>query len=203
MLFSPLTPFFVLFCHVVDTSSVSDFELLEEVVKGLSESTLANPAISGIRNILDKFVELCRPLILMHDAIRTRGPATETKRVGLRRNSLAEDQEDIDGSFRNSTIAINGGSKVTNDALLEAETVWSGSITPSIPALDYISNLGEDDIMAELYRIEPSLGCIEGPWATSNLSDGFIAVGSVGDGCEGHTNSAAGMGQAWVNTMDK
>ncbi|GKZ24969.1 hypothetical protein AbraCBS73388_011992 [Aspergillus brasiliensis] len=63
VLFYPLTPFYLLFCNAVGTSSLEDFQLMRGTTKGLYRFMDSNPAIAKLYHLLTTFITLCAPLV--------------------------------------------------------------------------------------------------------------------------------------------
>ncbi|KAH7068205.1 hypothetical protein BKA63DRAFT_494865 [Paraphoma chrysanthemicola] len=64
ILYHPLTPFFVLFCHVVATSSEQDFQLLTVIANQLDRLADFSPPIAKLQTLCKSFIQLCDGLIL-------------------------------------------------------------------------------------------------------------------------------------------
>ncbi|PYI36836.1 hypothetical protein BP00DRAFT_483160 [Aspergillus indologenus CBS 114.80] len=64
----PMTPFYVLFCNVVGTSNVEDFQLMRDTTKGLSRFIDFNPAIGRLYHLFTQFLVLCSPLVEKEDS---------------------------------------------------------------------------------------------------------------------------------------
>ncbi|PWY89625.1 hypothetical protein BO94DRAFT_565393 [Aspergillus sclerotioniger CBS 115572] len=63
VLFYPMTPFYLLFCNVVGTSSLEDFQLMRDTTKGLYRFIDSNPAIAKLYHLFTTFLALCSPLV--------------------------------------------------------------------------------------------------------------------------------------------
>jgi hypothetical protein len=63
-LYHPLTPFFVLFCHVVATSSEQDFQMLKLVASGLDGLTHLSSSIAKVQNLFHSFIKLSEGVVL-------------------------------------------------------------------------------------------------------------------------------------------
>jgi hypothetical protein len=63
-LYHPLTPFFVLFCHVVATSSERDFQMLKLVASGLDGLTHLSSSIAKVQNLFNSFIELSEGVVV-------------------------------------------------------------------------------------------------------------------------------------------
>ena len=63
MLSYPLCPFFVVFCNVVGTSSVRDFQLLQAVTDGISTLITENKYVNRLHRLCATLLGLCKPLV--------------------------------------------------------------------------------------------------------------------------------------------
>ncbi|PSN61594.1 hypothetical protein BS50DRAFT_561642 [Corynespora cassiicola Philippines] len=63
VLYHPLTPFFVLFCHVVSTESYHDFQMLKLVASGLDELAGRSSSISKLQRLFNAFLDLCTDVV--------------------------------------------------------------------------------------------------------------------------------------------
>ncbi|KAL2855171.1 hypothetical protein BJX68DRAFT_231678 [Aspergillus pseudodeflectus] len=63
MLLFPLSPFFVLFCHVVYTSDAADYSLMTAVTSGLSRFAESNASIGKLHKLFSTFLALCDGLV--------------------------------------------------------------------------------------------------------------------------------------------
>ncbi|KAH8589549.1 hypothetical protein B0O99DRAFT_334235 [Bisporella sp. PMI_857] len=63
MLFFPLSPFFVLFCNVVYTSSIDDHALMVAITDGLYRFVDTNSTIAKLHKLFSAFLSLCHPLV--------------------------------------------------------------------------------------------------------------------------------------------
>ena len=63
-MYHPLTPFFVLFCHVVATSSERDFQMLKLVAFGLDGLTHLSSSIAKVQNLFNSFIELSEGVVV-------------------------------------------------------------------------------------------------------------------------------------------
>jgi hypothetical protein len=63
-LYHPLTPFFVLFCHVIATSSEQDYQMLKQVASGLDGLIHLSPSIAKVQRLFNSFIELCERVVV-------------------------------------------------------------------------------------------------------------------------------------------
>ncbi|KAF1833485.1 putative Zn(II)2Cys6 transcription factor-like protein [Decorospora gaudefroyi] len=63
MLSYPLCPFFVVFCNVVGTSDVRDFQLLQDVTDGISSLVTENKYVNRLHRLCATLLGLCKPLV--------------------------------------------------------------------------------------------------------------------------------------------
>ncbi|KAH8722501.1 putative Zn(II)2Cys6 transcription factor-like protein [Phaeosphaeriaceae sp. PMI808] len=59
----PLCPFFVVFCNVVGTSNVQDFQLLQGVTDCISELVSENKFVNRLHRLCTTLITLCKPLV--------------------------------------------------------------------------------------------------------------------------------------------
>lgn len=60
---TPLTPFFVLFCNVVQTSDPEDFSLMSAITEALLRFVDTHPPTAKLYKLFSIFLHLCSPLI--------------------------------------------------------------------------------------------------------------------------------------------
>ncbi|KAE8369177.1 hypothetical protein BDV27DRAFT_153253 [Aspergillus caelatus] len=58
----PVAPFFVVFCNIIATSDVSDYRLVQQIIKGLSQFK-ATPYLARLLSLLTSLLHLCDPLV--------------------------------------------------------------------------------------------------------------------------------------------
>ena len=58
-----MTPFYVIFCNVVGTSNMEDYQLLRDTTQGLQQFIDYNPAIARLYHLFTTFLNLCSPLV--------------------------------------------------------------------------------------------------------------------------------------------
>ncbi|RAH62252.1 hypothetical protein BO85DRAFT_516783 [Aspergillus piperis CBS 112811] len=63
ILFYPMTPFYIIFCNVVGTSNMEDYQLLRDTTQGLQQFIDYNPAIARLYHLFTTFLNLCSPLV--------------------------------------------------------------------------------------------------------------------------------------------
>ncbi|KAL4815769.1 hypothetical protein BDW67DRAFT_185489 [Aspergillus spinulosporus] len=64
VLFYPMAPFYILFCNVVGTSNLEDYQLLRDITKGLYRFIDYNPASARLYHLFTTFLNLCNPLVV-------------------------------------------------------------------------------------------------------------------------------------------
>ncbi|KAJ5885120.1 transcriptional regulator family: Fungal Specific TF [Penicillium taxi] len=82
MLLFPLTPFYVLFCNVVATSNLRDFEMIKKITDDLRQFTKANASIGKLYRLFSKFLDLSAPLIKTNPGGSFEQPSDATDRQG-------------------------------------------------------------------------------------------------------------------------
>ncbi|KAL2845923.1 hypothetical protein BJY01DRAFT_213772, partial [Aspergillus pseudoustus] len=76
MLLFPLSPFFILFCHVVYTSDAADYSLMTAVTSGLSRFAESNASIGKLHKLFSTFLALCDGLVVPHRQVTVRQSPT-------------------------------------------------------------------------------------------------------------------------------
>ncbi|OJK02977.1 hypothetical protein ASPACDRAFT_40293 [Aspergillus aculeatus ATCC 16872] len=67
LLFYPLSPFFVLFCNIIGSLDRSDYDLVQSIVKTLSQCK-HDPHLQKLLDLLTSLARLCEPLFQTNDA---------------------------------------------------------------------------------------------------------------------------------------
>jgi hypothetical protein len=104
MLSYPLCPFFVVFCNVVGTSNVRDFQLLQDVTDGISTLVSENKFVNRLHRLCGTLLELCRPLIHGQDTgsqHQMRTAHTEPLNGPLSTTNTSSEQLDVPGENGN------------------------------------------------------------------------------------------------------
>ncbi|KAH7156183.1 hypothetical protein EDB81DRAFT_944671 [Dactylonectria macrodidyma] len=162
----PLCPFFVVFCHVVSTSSTDDFQLIDKVAKGFARYASGNKAVARLHDLFSKLVELCRPLFESHDNQPSSLPAPATQ-------IPSQPQR-----FEATTNPTSSGPSAVCNAPLQHDVVpqqhyaLSTSVTNArimpragAPGPEFginTSTIWTEDTMMGLFNYEPSLGWLNG-----------------------------------------
>jgi hypothetical protein len=129
MLSYPLCPFFVVFCNVVGTSHVLDFQLLQDVTDGISALVTENKYVNRLHRICATLLGLCKPLV--------ETPATN-EQMQAPPATLGEPH-----SVYSPALGFGNGPEILN-----GEGRGSDSIMPSS---------WNDDMMWQLFQSQPSL----------------------------------------------
>ena len=99
-MYHPLTPFFVLFCHVVATSSEQDFQMLKLVASGLDGLTHLSSSIAKVQNLFNSFIELSEGVVVL-------GPG-KVMALGEGQRGRPEGQHTMQDSDSQMTIERDG-----------------------------------------------------------------------------------------------
>ncbi|KAK1675372.1 hypothetical protein BDP55DRAFT_715536 [Colletotrichum godetiae] len=75
ILLYPIYPFFVIFTHTVNTTSLQDYRLITQVTTSLCEFAGHNPALMGVQKLFEEFVKLCTPIFDKNKSIDIASPA--------------------------------------------------------------------------------------------------------------------------------
>ncbi|KAF2794071.1 hypothetical protein K505DRAFT_242965, partial [Melanomma pulvis-pyrius CBS 109.77] len=144
VLYHPLTPFFVLFCHVVATSSEHDFQMLKQIASGLDGLTHLSPSIAKVQNLFNSFIELSEGVVVS-------GPGKlTTPGVGL------ETRPQIEGATQQpvSRMDVEGPSFPGNDQI---------SMSLELPMDNMIANL---DPVWGLFDAQPTLDWLDADFSS-------------------------------------
>jgi hypothetical protein len=95
MLSYPLCPFFVVFCNVVGTSDVKDFQLLQDVTDSISELVTENKFVNRLHRLCTTLLGLCKPLVHTSEPINTTSPMAVPNRAVLPTHFNSEQQLDF------------------------------------------------------------------------------------------------------------
>lgn len=141
MLLFPLSPFFVLFCHVVYTSDAADYSLMAAVTRGLSRFAESNASIGKLHKLFSTFLALCDGL----------GPH---RPVNVRR---------ISGVPENHPYYAAGGQNQADDGIPDTSIGqldvggFQDQVLPSQP----IGQMADNNYVWELLYSQPWLGWTE------------------------------------------
>lgn len=168
MLLFPLSPFFVLFCNVVATSDLQDFEMIKKITDDLRQFAKANASIGKLYGLFSKFLDLCAPLIKAdtvsgpYESEPT--PLAESRLSRKMRGHQAGPYTDMFGRTADqvlNTLPVGTAvSRMTSDVPQPGEA-------PSVEGWD-------DSLMWELFGNQPSLG-----WTESELWDAMAQLDTV------------------------
>ncbi|KAH7155369.1 hypothetical protein B0J13DRAFT_655022 [Dactylonectria estremocensis] len=163
----PLCPFFVVFCHVVSTSSSDDFQLIHKVAKGFARYASGNKAVARLHDLFSKLVELCRPLFEWHGNPPSSLPAPATQ--------IPSQPQRFDGAtnpIANKSFTAVCNTPVEHAAVPQQQYALSTYVTsPRVvprtgtfgPEFSIsVSSLWTEDTMMGLFNYEPSLGWLNG-----------------------------------------
>lgn len=166
MLSHPLTPFFVVFCYVVWSSSVEDFELLQNVTSRLARFTEINHSVDRMHKLCSAFVHFCKPIVEAgpptwqslpadNKPACPRDASTEQSSTAARPASFDINQPNAQGarvpwidapSLEPTSVSVADGQQPVS------------SFPNSLPEADTSDDLGlwQDDIMWQLLEAKPS-----------------------------------------------
>ena len=182
----PLSPFFILFCNVINCSELSDFELLTEVTDKLNEFEKTDKAVAGLCRLFEKFLLLCKPLI--EKQLKLESPQVPEQSL----QDVPRPPGDIGGSDRHShghsgvpaNPPANMFRKPPMHASLDPNALMTGMgqqpMAPYPPndhqmgppmgngqvydPMTHINSLGEEDLLMHLGNAQPSLEWIDCSW---------------------------------------
>jgi len=137
----PLTPFFVLFCNVVGTSNLRDFELLQDVADSVSSLVVENKSAEKLHRLCSTLLAVCRPMV--YGANAAQAPTTSTPEGGSTNSaalelSLAQAELNASDTLNSMSRPVEGG----------AMAPW------------------DDEMMRQLFQCQPSLD-----WFDSDILD--------------------------------
>lgn len=165
ILFYPLYPFFVLFTHTVNTSSVQDFQLLSNVTTGLRDFAAHNSALMGVQRLFEGFTDLCRP-IFQGSALNASNPQVSSRPTNDARSPQQSSGHDLPEAELPSSIGPVWNNPFTLNNNGGSGTNWAAPQASGPAPLAHLSTLEEHDLLAELYSTQPSIGWIDGIWPT-------------------------------------
>lgn len=165
MLICPLSPFFIVFCNVVATSNIEDFQLMKAISNSLSTFTKTYPALEKLTLLLRSFIDVCQPLIdeaekNVQDWLSSNKPSgknnktmtnTSTSRLAQRKNT------------RPPSIPSSLDPE-TQQALLQAPVDFHGTGEGSnmdIESSETDQSMWNDRLMWELFDNQPSMTWLE------------------------------------------
>lgn len=126
----PISPFFIIFCNVVGTSDVRDFQLLQDVVDSVSSLVMENKYVGRLRRLCNTLLALCRPLVqnLHPAALQERQLPAHSRR-----------DEDTTPGHGHHNVLENGSNEVGSFSGITGAEAW------------------QDDMMWQLFQAQPSL----------------------------------------------
>lgn len=173
----PLSPFFILFCNVINCSERSDFELLSQVTNKLNEFEKTDKAVAGLCRLFEKFLLLCRPLI--DKQLKMESPQVPEQSL----QDVPRQPGDLGGNDRNNgtSTPANMFRKPPMNSSLDPNTLMGSMGQPmqSYPndqmgppmgngqgydTMSHINSLGEEDLLMHLGNAQPSLEWIDCTW---------------------------------------
>ncbi|KAF2449912.1 hypothetical protein P171DRAFT_202687 [Karstenula rhodostoma CBS 690.94] len=126
----PLSPFFVLFCNVVGTSNVRDFQLLQDVVDSVSSLVIENKYVERLRRLCNTLLALCRPLVQQHGGA-----------------AIVQEQQ--------AGLLLNFASG--NDAAAVEDGMMPSQLAGETQEEELATESWQDDMMWQLLQAQPSL----------------------------------------------
>ncbi|EOA90164.1 uncharacterized protein SETTUDRAFT_182687 [Exserohilum turcica Et28A] len=131
LLSHPLCPFFVVFCNVVGTHNDRDFQLLEDVIDGISSLVTENKYVNRLHRLCATLLGLCKPLVESPSAHHHMQPPVTSDPTG----HMAGYTTSMPFNHGPDMLTNNGG-ETNNDAVVSS---WN------------------DDMMWQLFQSQPSL----------------------------------------------
>ncbi|KAH8734991.1 hypothetical protein BGZ61DRAFT_133357 [Ilyonectria robusta] len=163
----PLCPFFVVFCNVVSTSSVQDFQLIHKVTCGFARYASGNKGVGRLHDLFSKLVDLCRPLF-QPPSEASSPPQTRTAQGprGPQQFGNTINPGRASGSFTLHNVPQENTAVLQQDYAL---SIYAGK-TSSVPRTGTAftefgtntSSLWAEDTMIGLFNYEPSLSWLNG-----------------------------------------
>ncbi|KAJ5510049.1 hypothetical protein N7453_002152 [Penicillium expansum] len=106
MLIFPLSPYFIVFCNVVTTSHMHDFELLSDIVDILAQIVDVNYSIRRLHSLCSMLLNLCKSIMNSRDEIKAVPPV-------LTQTPFASN--DIMATEPNSLNAVSSGTEASSE----------------------------------------------------------------------------------------
>lgn len=170
VLFYPLYPFFVLFTHAVNASSIQDFELLSGITTSLRDFAGQNSALLGVQRLFEVFNSLCRPIFEKENGVKDARPSTRLEEGDPRtslKSSQTQQQHQVNMSRDPGPLWTNPFHTIAEDGIIPlingTRASDSAPIGESITVGEH-GLLEEDGLLAELYSMQPSIEWIDGVW---------------------------------------
>ncbi|RAH41577.1 Zn(II)2Cys6 transcription factor [Aspergillus brunneoviolaceus CBS 621.78] len=155
----PMTPFYILFCNVVGTSKVEDFQLMRDTTKGLYRFIDLNPAIGRLYHLFTQFLVLCSPLV--EREAESTSPCSVQQNMNL-------DTEEPSVPVDAGTPILSTDNQLYNGSAQEGTGGTRSLDTTMRPEMD---SWWHNAQMWELFGTQPSL-----EWVDSEITD-FVADG--------------------------
>ncbi|KAK1624339.1 hypothetical protein BDP81DRAFT_502080 [Colletotrichum phormii] len=162
ILLYPVYPFFVIFTHTVNTSSLQDYRLITQITTSLQEFAGHNPALMGVQKLFEEFVKLCTPIFDRNKSIDATSPALPETRGSSPHRTGSQLHHNRMSQGLSGPPEIGSFTSLIQDALsipAAGDHVVSGITFPDL------STLEENELLAELYSTQPSIGWIDGNWS--------------------------------------
>jgi hypothetical protein len=144
VLYHPLTPFFVLFCNIVASSSESDFQLLTTVTSQLDGLADQSPPIAKLQTLFKSFIGLCEGLV------------NKTKETSPHAAQCAHSQQTV-GHDRSVTSAPQPPAQLSGEQL-QLPLNTNGINT------EYANSVQPADDMAMDFPTDNSIGLLDPSW---------------------------------------
>ncbi|CAG5186277.1 uncharacterized protein ALTATR162_LOCUS11540 [Alternaria atra] len=157
VLYHPLTPFFVLFCNIVASSSESDFQLLTTVTSQLDGLADQSPPIAKLQTLFKSFIGLCEGLV------------NKTKETSPHAAQCAHSQQTV-GHDRSVTSAPQPPAQLSGEQLQlplntnRINTEYANSVQPADDmAMDFPTDnsIGLLDPSWGLFDTQPTMGWLD------------------------------------------
>jgi hypothetical protein len=133
----PLTPFFVIFCNVVGTSNVQDFELLQNVADSVSSLVVGNKSVEKLHRLCSTLLAVCRPMVYgvnAPQALSTSTPEVPTANGATFEFPLAQAELDASDTLSSMARSVDGVAMVPWDD----EMMWQ--LFQCQPSLDWFDS---------------------------------------------------------------
>ncbi|KAF2847220.1 hypothetical protein T440DRAFT_214911 [Plenodomus tracheiphilus IPT5] len=157
VLYHPLTPYFVLFCNIVATSNVQDFQLLQLVTSQLDALASLSASIEKLQTLFRSFISLCEGLVTksMRESDRTakEHSTCQTIEVISDRNPVPQSHD--------QTHASQFGISISMDSFAPEQLPIPQP--SSISGIEFTNDLSHDLIDPNwgLFDTQPTLGWLD------------------------------------------
>ncbi|PYI07689.1 hypothetical protein BO78DRAFT_442994 [Aspergillus sclerotiicarbonarius CBS 121057] len=152
VLFYPMTPFYLLFCNVVGTSSLEDFQLMRDTAKGLYQFIECNPAVAKLYHLFTTFLTLCSPLVQQEaDSISPLYMAPDLTTVSELQPNVALEGMPVDTNMYDGPARLG----VVGDRVIDPMNSWNNAQMWELfgmqPSLEWVDS-GNPNVNPEDYQ---------------------------------------------------